>query len=202
MLGLKLNHVSKRHPDVYHEYFRENWPCYVRTTFVLTHLCRDKMATILQKTLSNAFSWMKMSEFRLRFHWNFFLLAQFTIFQHRFRWWLGAVQATSHYLNQWLVSLLMHICIPRPQWVNPLTLCGSHLCFSWSNPHQPQQHTGAHYCRVMAYTLHITEDVCTQCMTPDMELYSDDQSINRQAMVTDFTMYWWFFIKAKWNQFA
>ena len=26
---------------------------------------------------------------------------QLTIFQHWFRWWLGAVQATSHYLNQW-----------------------------------------------------------------------------------------------------
>ena len=26
---------------------------------------------------------------------------QLTIFQHWFRWWLGADQATSHYLNQW-----------------------------------------------------------------------------------------------------
>ena len=27
------------------------------------------------------------------------------------------VQATSHDLNQWWVSLLMHICVIRPQWV-------------------------------------------------------------------------------------
>ena len=67
----------------------------------LNHWGRDKMATVSQTTLSNAFSWMKMLEFRLRFHWSLFLRVQLTIIQHWFRWWLGAVQATSHYLNQW-----------------------------------------------------------------------------------------------------
>ena len=51
--------------------------------------------------LSNAFSWMKMYEFRLRFDWILFLGFQLTIFQQWLRFWLGAVQATSHYLNQW-----------------------------------------------------------------------------------------------------
>ena len=50
---------------------------------------------------TNAFSWMKMYEFHLRFHWSLFLRFKLTIFQHCFRWWLGASQATSHYLNQW-----------------------------------------------------------------------------------------------------
>ena len=59
------------------------------------------MAAISQTTLSIAFSWMKMLEFRLNFHWSLFLRAQLTIFHHWFRYWLGAVQATSHYLNQW-----------------------------------------------------------------------------------------------------
>ena len=59
------------------------------------------MAAISQTTLSNSFSWMKMSEFRLKFHWNSFHRVQLTIFQYWFRWWLGAVQATSHYLKQW-----------------------------------------------------------------------------------------------------
>ena len=68
---------------------------------VLTHWGRDKMAAISQTTLSNAFSWMKMLEFRLNFHWSLFLRFQLKIFQHWFRWWLGADQATSHYLNQW-----------------------------------------------------------------------------------------------------
>ena len=67
----------------------------------LTHWGRDKMAAISQTTLSNSFSWMKMLEFRLKFHWSLFPRVQLTIFQHWFRWWLCADQATSHYLNQW-----------------------------------------------------------------------------------------------------
>ena len=67
----------------------------------LTHWGRDKMAVIFQTTFSNGFSWMKMYEFRLTFHWSLFLGVQLTIFQHWFRKWLGADQATSHYLNQW-----------------------------------------------------------------------------------------------------
>ena len=34
----------------------------------LTHWGRDKMAAIFQTTFSNAFSWIKMYELRLRFH--------------------------------------------------------------------------------------------------------------------------------------
>ena len=64
--------------------------------FPLTHWGRDKMAAI-----SHAFSWMKMFEFRLKFHWSLFLRFQLTIFQHWLRLWLGADHATSHYLNQW-----------------------------------------------------------------------------------------------------
>ena len=67
----------------------------------LTHWDRDKMDSISQTTFSSAFSWMKMFEFRLKFHWSLFLRVQITISQHWFREWLGAVQATSHYLNQW-----------------------------------------------------------------------------------------------------
>ena len=50
-----------------------------------THWGRDKMAAVAQTTLSNAFSWMKISEFRLRFHWSLFLREQLTIIQHWFR---------------------------------------------------------------------------------------------------------------------
>ena len=51
----------------------------------LTHWGRDKMAAIIQTTLSNAFSWMKMLEFRLKFHWSLFLRVQLTRFQHCLR---------------------------------------------------------------------------------------------------------------------
>ena len=50
------------------------------------------MDAISQTTFSNAFSWMKMYGYRLKFHWNLFLRVQLTISQHRFRypnqWWL------------------------------------------------------------------------------------------------------------------
>ena len=62
------------------------------------------MDAISLTTFSSAFSWIKMFEFRLTFHWSLFLRVQLTIFRHWFRNWHGAVQATSHYPNQcWLV---------------------------------------------------------------------------------------------------
>ena len=51
----------------------------------LTHWDRDKMAAILQTTFSNTFSWMKIYEFWLRFHWSLILRVQLTIFHHWFR---------------------------------------------------------------------------------------------------------------------
>ena len=50
-----------------------------------THWGRAKMAAIFQTTFSNACSWMRMYEFRLRFHWNVSLWLELTIFQHWFR---------------------------------------------------------------------------------------------------------------------
>ena len=48
------------------------------------------MCAISQTTFSNAFSWKKIYEFRLKFHWRLFLRIQLTTFQHWFRQWLGA----------------------------------------------------------------------------------------------------------------
>ena len=50
-----------------------------------THWGRDKMSAISQTTFSNLFSWMKMNELRLRFHWSLVLRSELTIFQHWFR---------------------------------------------------------------------------------------------------------------------
>ena len=80
------------------------WPCHANdvlynTTYIwlvslfmhfmlimmLTHWGRDKMDAISQTTLSNAFLWMKMLEFWLKFHRSLFLRVQLTIFQHWFR---------------------------------------------------------------------------------------------------------------------
>ena len=70
----------------------------------LTHWGRDKMAAVTQTKFSNAFSWIQMYELSLKFHWSLFLRFQLTIFQHWFRYWLGAIQVTSHYLNQWWLA--------------------------------------------------------------------------------------------------
>ena len=51
----------------------------------LTHWGRDQIDAISQTTFLNAFSRMKMNEFRLGFHWSLFLRFESTIFQHWFR---------------------------------------------------------------------------------------------------------------------
>ena len=78
-------------------------------------------AAISQITFSNAFSWMKIIVFYLKFYWNMFPCVQLTIWQHRFRWWLGTKQALSHHLIQSWPRSLMHICPTKPQWVNTLS---------------------------------------------------------------------------------
>ena len=55
------------------------------TSLALTHWGRDKLNALSQTTFSNAFSWMKMLEYRLKFHWSLFLGVQLTISQHWFR---------------------------------------------------------------------------------------------------------------------
>ena len=66
-----------------------------------THWGRDKIDEFFETAFWNAFSWMRMFEFRLTFHWSVFLRAELTRVQHWLRWWLGADQLISHYLNHW-----------------------------------------------------------------------------------------------------
>ena len=47
-----------------------------------THRDRDKMADILQATVSISFSWMKSDVFWLKFNWSMFLMVKLTISQH------------------------------------------------------------------------------------------------------------------------
>ena len=51
----------------------------------LPHLPLNKMAAILQTTYSSAFSWMKILEVQLKFHWNLFLMVKLIISQCWFR---------------------------------------------------------------------------------------------------------------------
>ena len=65
-----------------------------------------------------------MFKFRLKFHWSLFPRVQLTIFQQWFRWWLGAVKATSHYLNQWwLVYQSIYASLHLNELINSLCWC-------------------------------------------------------------------------------
>ena len=79
----------------------------------LTHWGRGKMDAIFQTTISNGFSWMKMYEFRLKFHClinnNIPALVQIMAWRRPGDKPLPEVM---------LVNSLTHICVTRPQWVN------------------------------------------------------------------------------------
>ena len=48
----------------------------------LTHWGWNKIAALSQATFSDPFSWMKIYELHLKFHWDLFLRFKLTIFQH------------------------------------------------------------------------------------------------------------------------
>ena len=102
----------------------------------LAHWGWDKMAAFFQTTFSNAFSWMKMYELRLSFHWSLFLRAQLTIFQHWFRYWLFAYQATSHYLSQWR---LYYWCIYVSLGLNELKSSTFYTCYITDKIYHPRR---------------------------------------------------------------
>ena len=80
----------------------------------LTHWGWDKMAAISQTTLSSAFSWKKMSEFRLRFVPKGPINNNPALVQIM-AWHRSGDKPLSEPM---MVSLLTHICVTRPQWVN------------------------------------------------------------------------------------
>ena len=92
---------------------------------ILTHWGRDKMVAISETTL-NENVWNSI-EISLKF------VPKNLIDNKRasVRTMAWHDQATSHYLNQWWLSLQTHICVTQPQWVNlyaQVFLC-NHLKF-------------------------------------------------------------------------
>ena len=75
------------------------------------------MTAIFLTTFPNAFSWMEMYKFRLRFHWSLFPWAHnIPVLVPIMAWYRPGDKPVSE-LNDVMVSLLMHICVTRPQWV-------------------------------------------------------------------------------------
>ena len=87
----------------------------------LTYWGPDKMAAISETILSKAFSWMKMLEFWLKFHWSLFPKVQLTIqaLVQIMAWRQPGGKPLSEPV---LVSLLMYICVTRPQWVKSMQM--------------------------------------------------------------------------------
>ena len=89
--GVYFHGCSKITPSWAHKQFTIS----VHTLFYvidheIRHWGRGQMAAILQMTFSKAFSWIKIFEFQLKFHWCLFQSVQLIISQYWFRWWLGA----------------------------------------------------------------------------------------------------------------
>ena len=89
-------HIFQGKISSFHKSWAETWLLLLAHTRIslqpqesvrqgLTHWGRNEIDAISQTTFSNAFSCMKMFEFRLKFHWSLFLRVQLTIFQHWFR---------------------------------------------------------------------------------------------------------------------
>ena len=73
-----------------------------------THICvtRPQWVKVWVTVFISHKSRKTMTTFE--FHWSFFPRVQLTIRQHWFRYWLGAGQATSYYVNQCWLSSPMH----------------------------------------------------------------------------------------------
>ena len=85
---------------------------------LLTHWNRDKMDAIFQTTFSNAFSWMKMYKFRLRFHWILFPKVPIKNIPSLVRIMAWRRSGEKPLSEPMMISLLTNIFVTRPLWVH------------------------------------------------------------------------------------
>ena len=86
----------------------------------------DKMASILSDDFSKCIFLNESEIIRIQISLKFVPRVQLTVSRYWFRQWLGAEQATSHFLNQWKPFSPTHICCTRGRWFKlhrPLWLC-------------------------------------------------------------------------------
>ena len=81
---------------------------------------QNKMDTIFHTTFSNAFSWLKMYEFQLRFHWSLFLRVQLTISPASVQIMAWSRPGDKPLSEPMMVSLQTHICVIWPPWVKSI----------------------------------------------------------------------------------
>ena len=95
--------------------------------------------------ISQTFLWMKSFIFRLKFHWSLFLRVQLTKSQQWFRWFLGAEQAPSYYLNHCWPRSLTHICGTRGRRV---VIWVTYFIWNFTGTHPKIHHLNAERCVV------------------------------------------------------
>ena len=78
--------------------------------------CPTKLPKLLLfcRIFSNVISQIKIDALWFEFHWNLSPQVHFTMPQCQ----LGTKQATSHYMDQYLPNLLMHVFVTQPQCIN------------------------------------------------------------------------------------
>ena len=81
-----------------------------------------QMDAISQTPFSNAFSWMKMFEFRLKFHWSFFPRVQLNNIPAMVQIMAWRRPDDKPLYEPMMVNLPTHICVARPQWVKTLRM--------------------------------------------------------------------------------
>ena len=86
--------------------------------WLLTQGGWDKMAAIFLTTFSSAFSWMKSFVFWLRFHWSLFVKGAINNIPALVQMMTWRRPGDKPLSDPMMVSLLLHWCITRPQWVN------------------------------------------------------------------------------------
>ena len=75
-----------------------------------------QMASIFQTAFLNAFSWMKMHGFWLKFHWSLFLRVQNNIIPALVQIMACRLVGAKPLSEPMLVIFVTHICVTRPQW--------------------------------------------------------------------------------------
>ena len=90
---------------------------YTITFTCITHWGRDKMDAISQKTFSCAISWMKMYEFRLKFHLECFPKGPINNIPSLVQIMVWRRPGDKPLSEAMMVDLPTHVCVTRPQWV-------------------------------------------------------------------------------------
>ena len=138
----------------------------------LTHWGQDKMAAILLPKYSNAFWWMEMYEFRLKFHWSLFLRVQTNNIAALVKIMAWCRAGDKPLSEPMVVNLLAHICVTRLRGVNSYTL-------GYIRDAYMHQLTGYSWVRVMSKS--VSEPMFTRCQS-DAWVQASGKSKSKQVI--------------------